>query len=141
MVGVKADLPSQRTAPLRISGELPSAPAAGGATTPIASGEHASQPGLNFIQPRPLRQVMPNTRLFGISTLQIAKDVAIKVAIDDRGRVVRAEALNAGRKGMGLLTSAALAAARQWTFQPAKIHGVRVASEHTIVFRFAAQIH
>jgi TonB family protein len=35
------------------------------------------------------------------------------------------------------LASAALAAARQWTFQPATLRGQRVESTHTIVFEFS----
>jgi hypothetical protein len=131
----------QKAATSQTARELPPAPALGSGTVPAITNKPDPKSGLGFIQPVPIKQVMPVTRLFGASTIYDAKEVTVKVAIDNQGHVTHAEALNTGRKSAGLLTWAALAAARQWTFQPATIRGVRVASEHTIVFHFAGRTH
>jgi outer membrane biosynthesis protein TonB len=47
-----------------------------------------------------------------------------------------AHVLNENANSKGALSGAALAAARQWTFQPATLQGEKVESEHTIVFEF-----
>jgi TonB family protein len=147
MSSAKPDLRLQKTttpqkaATSQIARELPPAPALGSGTVPVITNKPDPKSGLGFIQPVPIKQVMPVTRLFGASTIYDAKEVTVKVAIDNQGQVTHAEALNTGRKSAGLLTWAALAAARQWTFQPATIRGVRVASEHTIVFHFAGRTH
>jgi hypothetical protein len=133
--------PIKTAATSQMGSELPPVPALGSGKVPAITNKPNPKSGLGFVQPMPIKQVMPATRLFGISTVYDAKEVAVKVAIDDQGHVTRAEALNTERKSAGLLTWAALAAARQWTFQPATIRGARVASEHTIIFHFAGRAH
>ena len=58
--------------------------------------------------------------------------VDVKVFIDDAGNVTRAQALEKG----GELTGAALNAARQWRFTPARKHNKPVSSEMLLHFRF-----
>jgi len=57
--------------------------------------------------------------------------VDVKVFIDESGNVTRAQALTKG----GDLASAALSAARQWQFTPARKRGKPVASEMLLHFR------
>jgi TonB family protein len=89
-----------------------------------------------FIAPKPLLQVMPNTRALPQGLIGEVTRVEVEVHIDDAGRVTEAHALNQGAGSKAQLTSAALTAAKQWTFQPATLHGEKVESQHTIVFEF-----
>jgi TonB family protein len=58
----------------------------------------------------------------------------VEVKIDTNGRVSAAHVETANVKSQ--LVSSALAAARQWTFQPATLRGQRVESTQTIPFEF-----
>lgn len=95
---------------------------------------------LDYVQPRALKQVMPNTTLFGVSAVRGSKDVAVSVQIDRQGHVTGVRALDGPQKNRSLMTSAAISAAKKWVFEPAKLHGVSVASEHTIIFRFEGSV-
>ncbi|HMF74385.1 MAG TPA: TonB family protein, partial [Bryobacteraceae bacterium] len=61
--------------------------------------------------------------------------VEVQVTIDPTGHVSAAHALN-DSSVKSVLSSAAVSAARQWTFQPATLRGEKVSSEHTILFEF-----
>jgi TonB family protein len=89
-----------------------------------------------FVPPKPLSQVMPNTRTLAPGTISQVTRVEVAVRIDNTGHVLSAHVLNENGNGKGALSAAALAAARQWTFQPATLQGEKVESEHTIVFEF-----
>jgi TonB family protein len=89
-----------------------------------------------FVPPKPLSQVMPNTRTLAPGTISQVTRVEITVRIDSTGHVLSAHVLNENGNARGGLSAAALAAARQWTFQPATLQGEKVESEHTIVFEF-----
>jgi TonB family protein len=60
--------------------------------------------------------------------------VEVEVRIDVSGRVSAAHLETPNVKPQ--LASAAMAAARQWTFQPATLRGQRVETSHTIIFEF-----
>jgi TonB family protein len=79
---------------------------------------------------------MPNTRTLAPGTISQVTRVEVAVRIDNTGHVLSAHVLNENGNGKGALSAAALAAARQWTFQPATLQGEKVESEHTIVFEF-----
>ncbi len=89
-----------------------------------------------FIPPKPLSQVMPNTRTLAPGTISQITRVEITVRIDSTGHVLSAHVVSENGSAKGALSAAALAAARQWTFQPATLQGEKVESEHTIVFEF-----
>lgn len=89
-----------------------------------------------FVPPKPLSQVMPNTRSLAPGVISQATRVEVAVRIDNAGNVLSAHVLNENGNGKGALSGAAIAAARQWTFQPATLQGEKVESEHTIVFEF-----
>jgi TonB family protein len=61
-----------------------------------------------------------------------ARPVDVKVFIDESGKVSRAQVLTKGSDFAG----AALSAARQWQFTPARKHDKAVASEMVLHFRF-----
>jgi TonB family protein len=102
-------------------------------TTTVASFETKAPV---FIPPKPLSQVMPNTRTLAPGAISQVTRVEVTVRIDSTGHVLSAHVLNENGSTKGALSAAALAAARQWTFQPATLQGEKVESEHTIVFEF-----
>jgi TonB family protein len=65
--------------------------------------------------------------------------VEVSVRIDKAGRVLSAHVLNEDGSTNAALSGAAMAAAKQWTFQPATLQGEKVESDHTIVFEFRPQ--
>jgi TonB family protein len=67
-------------------------------------------------------------------------DVEVEVRIDDGGRVAEAHVLKNGSNENKLLTNAALAAAKEWIFEPAKVNGKNVPSDHAIEFHFRPQL-
>lgn len=81
-----------------------------------------------FVPASPIRQVAPERPADAGAE---ARPVDIKVFIDEAGNVSRAQVLTKG----SYLASAALAAARQWRFTPARKHDKPVASEMVLHFR------
>ncbi len=109
-------------------------PTASPDTTAPAAALDARPPA--FGPPKPLLQVMPNTRSLAPGLITQVTRVEVAVRIDNTGRVVSAHVLNESANTKGALSQAAVNAARQWTFQPATLQGEKVESEHTIVFEF-----
>jgi TonB family protein len=89
-----------------------------------------------YVPARPLKQVMPNAGNWGRLRLFGPTNVEVKVKIDETGRVTDAQVVSDGPGNDGLFASAALAAAKEWTFEPAKTLGHSVRSDHTIEFHF-----
>jgi protein TonB len=87
-----------------------------------------------FVPPKVLLQVMPNIRSIPSNLVSDVTRVEVEVKIDTNGRVSAAHVETPNVKSQ--LVSAALAAARQWTFQPATLRGQRVETTHTISFEF-----
>jgi TonB family protein len=104
-------------------------------TTPAPAAALDTKPPA-FAPPKPLLQVMPNTRSLTPGLITQVTRVEVAVRIDNTGRVISAHALNDSGNTKGALSQAAVNAARQWTFQPATLQGEKVESEHTIVFEF-----
>ena len=123
-----------------INGWDSSAPEAPRPTPPPAASTSASDLESKapvFVPPKPLSQVMPNTRSLAPGVISQATRVEVAVRIDNAGHVLSAHVLNENGNTKGALSGAAIAAARQWTFQPATLQGEKVReSEHTIVFEF-----
>lgn len=92
-----------------------------------------------YVPARPLRQVMPDLKMAGPGLAAQAGKVEIQVSIDEAGHVKDVRPVPNAGKTTGLILNAAIAAARQWTFQPATLHGKPVAAEHRIVFDFQSQ--
>jgi TonB family protein len=102
-------------------------------TSPVSTAS-SGVTNAGYVPPRPLMQVMPNTRTIPGGTLQARTRVEVQVDVDPRGRVSSAHVVGSGVNE--IIASAALSAARQWTFDPASNNGQHVDSEHTIVFEF-----
>jgi TonB family protein len=82
-----------------------------------------------FVPPSPIRKVAPMKPAdAGAET----RPVDVKVFIDESGNVTRAQLLTKGSD----LGNAALSAARQWQFTPARKHDKPVPSEMVLHFRF-----
>jgi TonB family protein len=107
------------------------------ATTQQAEPQQAAPPDgktVAFIPPKVLLEVMPNIRNLSSNLVTEVTRVEVEVRIDTNGRVKAAHVETPNVKSP--LASAALAAARQWTFQPATLRGQRVETTHTIAFEF-----
>jgi TonB family protein len=81
-----------------------------------------------FVPPSPIRKVVP---VKPADAGAEARPVDVKVFIDESGNVSRAQVLTKGSD----LAGAALNAARQWQFTPARKHDKPVASEMVLHFR------
>lgn len=79
---------------------------------------------------------MPDVKMAGLGLAAQAGKVEIQVTIDEAGHVKDARPASNAGKISGLVLNAAIAAARQWIFQPATLHGKAVVAEHRIVFDF-----
>jgi TonB family protein len=101
---------------------------------PAATNNKIASPA--YVPPRPLKQVMPSPANFPPSALSGAVDIEIEVTIDDAGRVTEARVVKNWSDNSGLLTRAALTAAKEWIFEPAQRYGKSVPSDHVIKFRF-----
>lgn len=130
---------SVRTAPGKSTPAVDRSPTAGLRSTnsPAANGP---APATAYTAPRPLKQVMP--RMINPASLALPgpTDVEVAVIIDDRGHVTEARMLDSRPYNNQIFTDAALAAALEWVFEPARRNGKSVASEHTIRFHFHSQI-
>jgi TonB family protein len=90
--------------------------------------------------PRPLKQVTPSAINLTSIALSGRTDVDVKVRIDEEGHVTEARVLSSKPYSNELLENAALAAAKEWIFEPAKMYGRSIASDHTIRFHFHSQL-
>jgi TonB family protein len=81
-----------------------------------------------FVEPSPIRKVAP---VKPADAGTESRPVDVKVYIDESGNVTRAQLLTKG----GDFGSAALSAAREWRFTPARKHDKAVASEMVLHFR------
>jgi outer membrane biosynthesis protein TonB len=80
---------------------------------------------------------MLNGALFESSLLDGIRQIEVAVDIDEYGRVTAARSLSTNEDVSPLVSAAAVTAAKQWVFEPARIGHNNVAAKHTIVFRFA----
>jgi TonB family protein len=103
------------------------------------SAENLSEP--IYVPARPLNQVAPNpANLGGSLGRSHSIEIEVKVRIDEQGRVTEAQIVNNPSDDEKELASAALVAAKQWTFAPAKVRGRTVPSDHKIVFHFRPEV-
>ncbi len=93
-----------------------------------------------YLPPKPLKKVMPDVKRVGGTLASRTGEIEVQVTVDESGHVRNARPVRNGTKASPLLASAATAAARQWIFQPATLHGKPVAADHLIVFDFRSAI-
>lgn len=130
---------SELTKPGRITQNLPPAGTPLRSIGSTAGKATGAEPAPTYVPARPLKQVMPDTSVFGYSPVRKSSDVEVEVRIDDGGRVAAAHIVQNGSNDNQLLANAALAAAKEWLFEPAQVRGKKVASDHAIKFHFRAQ--
>ncbi len=89
-----------------------------------------------YTPPRPLRQVLPSAALSGPFRENVVTSITVQLKINEKGRVTGVHITHEDPGADAIMAAQAGAAARQWIFRPATLHGKNVPSDHTIVFRF-----
>jgi hypothetical protein len=87
-----------------------------------------------YLPPKPLSQVPPVVPMNLVRLIRRETVVVVRVWIDDSGNVVQARPV--GENMSAFLIPAAVTAARQWTFQPAREGNQALAGETILRFRF-----
>jgi hypothetical protein len=136
--------------PVRVTMVDPPKPAPGANTSPTAAMHppalpqpklppQAPQPDTaagSYIPPQPMHEVQPSLPSSASKEVTQLVEVQIRVHIDDKGRVVRAEALPNRVRVSKSLIGAARNAALQWRFEPAWQGPRPVASELVLKFQY-----
>jgi hypothetical protein len=86
--------------------------------------------------PVPVYQAQPKLKLAPQQRVTAPLQVDVKVDVADSGNVSSAEIVEYGEPPNFSLANAALAAARQWTFKPARTEDLPVPSQVILHFRF-----
>ena len=123
--GVRVDAPPP---PAPAPAPAPAKPAALPATPPARVSDYAG--------PVVTRRVSPSVPANVRAMLRSESRVEVKVAIDETGKVVRAEAVNRTGEMASYLSQTAVNTARMWRFRPARNNGKPVPSEMVLNFRF-----
>jgi hypothetical protein len=90
----------------------------------------------NIAAPVPVYQAQPSLKLPNQQHVTEPVSVDVKVDVAESGKVRSAEVVQYGEPPNFSLANAALAAARQWTFQPARFEDLPISSEVLLHFRF-----
>ncbi len=90
----------------------------------------------NVTAPVPVYQAQPSLKLPGQQRVTEPVLVDVKVDVAESGKVSEAEIVAYGEPPNFSLANAALAAARQWTFKPARTEDLPVSSQVVLHFRF-----
>lgn len=114
--------------------KLPAADSRSLARTAVARGKVLQ----NYVPPRPVKTVMLNAGLFEPRLIEAITRIEVELDVNEYGRVTAARALDSGSVNE-LVTNAAVAAAKEWVFEPAKIDGKNVPAKHTVVFHLGAR--
>jgi hypothetical protein len=110
-------------------------------TTPSPSqlALNTQNPIERYTPPKPIRQVLPDISDLAPGVIASTPEVDVIVMIDRSGHVTHAQIEKRARKAPKAVVIAAEIAARQWVFEPARLDGHTVASEHSIVFQFGGR--
>jgi TonB family protein len=90
----------------------------------------------NVAAPVPVYQAQPSLKLPNQQHVTEPVSVDVKVDVTESGKVSAAEIVAYGEPPNFSLANAALAAARQWTFMPARTEDLPVSSQVVLHFRF-----
>jgi hypothetical protein len=90
----------------------------------------------SYTPPQPMHEVQPTVPADAGAEVTSLVEVEIRVHIDDKGAVVKAEALPGKTPASSLLVSAARSAALRWRFEPAWRGSRPVASELILKFQY-----
>lgn len=102
--------------------------------SPAAQPQSPVQP--IYRPPHPLNRVIPNFQASGAINIAHPVQIDVNVSIDETGRVTDARISNEPADSNRILAKQAVAAAKLWTFEPAKVHGQNVPCKHIISFVF-----
>jgi hypothetical protein len=90
-----------------------------------------------YTPPKPIRQVLPDISILPRSVVASSPEIDVIVSVDQFGRVTQVQTeQQGGRKPSHLMVVAAENAAKNWVFEPARLDGRPVPSEHSIIFQF-----
>jgi proteasome lid subunit RPN8/RPN11 len=124
------------------------APGAGGPNVASKRRPEAPQPKLtppseqpdptaeSYTPPQPMREVQPNVPASASAEVTSLVEVEIRVHIDDKGVVVKAEPLPGKTPESSVLVGAARSAAMRWRFEPAWRGSLPVSSELILKFQY-----
>jgi hypothetical protein len=134
-------LPPPRVGSSRESSTVPT-PAAGAGASESAAPATGSSATLSKVNPvtdsRLIRQTQPTVPRNLLNLLSKEVVISVRVQIDASGNVVQATSETPNSASFsGYLTASALAAAKSWKFEPAKIGTHNVPSEKVVEFRFS----
>jgi hypothetical protein len=93
-----------------------------------------------YVPPRPLKKAMPDTKLFRPSVRYAPAQIDVQITIDQNGKVVGAFVSKTGTNASGPPVVLAIAAAKQWIFEPAKMDGKSIPADYTIQFHFYPEV-
>ncbi len=107
-------------------------------SSPVAPAvvQHQPQALAAYLPARPLNRVLPNYNSPDATIIYTTADINVTVSIDQEGRVTDARVPNPPPNMNTALVGNAITAAKSWRFEPAKLHGRNIPSDHTITFRF-----
>ena len=126
--GVRVDAPAAAPPPAPAPAPAPAKPAA----LPPTPAARVS----DYVGPVVTRRVYPSVPGNVRAMLRSEARVEVKVAIDETGKVVAAEAVGRTGEMASYLSQSAVNTARMWRFQPARNNGKPVRSELILNFRF-----
>ena len=128
-------LPEQLPPSAEPAGQIPATPFSASAK-PTLPATNAPTFAQRYTPPRPIKQALPNISQLPASIIASTPEIDVIVTVNSSGRVTQARVQPHGRKPARAMVAAAVDAAKDWFFEPAKLDGKAVASEHTIVFQF-----
>jgi TonB family protein len=120
---------------VQIIPEAVSVTRAGPWTEKIAALRRSGKPA-NTYAPVPVRQAEPSLNSPDWQHLTKTMFVDVRVYLAESGVITAAQVLRYDSSSNAGLANAALAAARRWTFEPARVEDVPVPSEVILRFRF-----
>jgi hypothetical protein len=88
---------------------------------------------------KPIRRALPNLRALGLPPVLVSTEIEVEVRLDAGGRVLEATPRTFPKSTSHSLVLAAVQAAKDWVFEPARSGGRPVPSAHVIVFQFKPQ--
>jgi Gram-negative bacterial TonB protein C-terminal len=84
---------------------------------------------------------MPDTKVYGLSVIRAPVEIEVQVKISQNGTVIDAFVPTSRDSGSrSPLAFPAIAAAKQWIFEPARMHGKNIPSDFSIRFAFRPNI-
>ncbi len=131
------NLNPEKQNPLLVPGSAPpSNTAVPKSSTAVPEPPSPQKASANYQAPRPLRQILPNTRLMPPGVLATAVKVEVILSVDETGHVTEAHLADGTKKVSSFVVSASIVAAKQWVFEPAMLNGKPVPSKHSVAFQF-----